>query len=63
MCATWPLRSRAHHLVYHEAVLPPDVTEVAMQKEILTPPKIPPLDSRPSLKMVGRDAVQTQPMR
>ena len=28
--------------IMKQLILPPDVNEVAMQKEILTPPKVPP---------------------
>ena len=46
--------------IMKQLILPPDVNEVTMQKEILTPPKLPPSTLDQACEVVGRDAAPAQ---
>ena len=45
-----------------QLLLPPDASEVTIQEGDPDSTQDTPLDSRPSVEMVGRDAAQTQLM-
>ena len=48
--------------VMKQLILPPDINEVTMQKEILTPPKVPPSTLDQACYMVRRDATSIESM-
>ena len=48
--------------IMKQLILPPDVNEVTMQKEILTPPRVPPATLDQSIYMVRGDAASIESM-